>query len=244
MPSVIFRDEDGRHGNFHTASYQSIQASADWIIRLNKVYTSSRWIPRRWDRSRAELDCANSSDALLMNIFCHPGLLERPAVSSLLGVDSGLCPEFGFKPRIPLKSGRTDQTEIDMRLGGLLIEAKLTEGNFQTCSLARIQKYQSAEEVFDVEELPRRGDRVESYQLIRGALAAWHLGQSFAVLSDARRADLVERWFKVIRAVRSCDLRSRLALVTWQELASTVPNDLQTFLEIKYGIVPVSLQRG
>jgi hypothetical protein len=40
-----------------------------------------------------------------------------------------------------------------------------------------------------------------------------------------------------MRAVRCCELRSRLALVTWQELAAAVPADLQSFLKEKYGII-------
>jgi hypothetical protein len=41
-----------------------------------------------------------------------------------------------------------------------------------------------------------------------------------------------------MRCVRPYDLRCRLKLLTWQELAKAVPCDLQDFLEVKYGIVP------
>jgi len=37
--------------------------------------------------------------------------------------------------------------------------------------------------------------------------------------------------------VRLYDLRCRLKLLTWQELAGVVPGDLQEFLALKYGIV-------
>ena len=52
----------------------------------------------------------------------------------MLGVPSGLVPQFGFRPEIPLRSGKTDRTEIDMKLGDLMVEAKLTETDFQTAS--------------------------------------------------------------------------------------------------------------
>jgi hypothetical protein len=51
-----------------------------------------------------ELDSSMSSDALLMNIFCYPGVTKRREVSLMLGTGVGDLPEFGFKPRVPLTS--------------------------------------------------------------------------------------------------------------------------------------------
>jgi hypothetical protein len=45
-------------------------------------------------------------------------------------------------------------------------------------------------------------------------------------------------WYQVLRAVRPAELRCRLKLLTWQELAAVVPADLQRFLAEKYGITP------
>jgi hypothetical protein len=39
-----------------------------------------------------------------------------------------------------------------------------------------------------------------------------------------------------MRAVRPYELRCRLKILTWQELASEVSRDLQEFLDEKYGI--------
>jgi len=39
-----------------------------------------------------------------------------------------------------------------------------------------------------------------------------------------------------MRAVRSCVLRCRLQLLTWQELAAVLPKSLRKFLAAKYGI--------
>jgi hypothetical protein len=248
VPSFVFQESEAGHGNFHPDSYRAIQAHPEWSRRLAKAYTAGKWIPRRHDRTRRELDCANSSDALLMNIFCHPATLTSQATGALLGisrieVDQGIHPIFGFKPHTPTLNPRTnrksiDQTEIDMSLGPLLVEAKLTETGFQTAPLERAQRYPGFAEIFDIEDLPVVEATLHSWQLVRGTLAAHYLNRSFAVLCDARRADLIERWYRVIRAVRNCDLRSRLALLTWQELTSTLPSSLQVFLREKYGIQP------
>ena len=239
MPSVIFGCKESRqHGNFYPASYRNICANPEWARRLAKVHTRSRKaLPRAAWRWR-ELDCANSSDALLMNVFCSRRTLINPALSSMLGVPSGMAPQFGFKPGIPFRNGMTDRTEIDMKLGDLLVEAKLTETDFQTAPARMIARYQDLEEVFESGELMMSGDVVPGYQLIRGVLAACATGGSFCVFCDTRRPDLIENWYSVMRAVRSCVLRCRLQLLTWQELAAVLPKSLQKFLAAKYGIVP------
>ena len=109
VPSVVYaEDETGQHGNFLPASYRRIMQQPGWKARLAKVYTGSRFLPRTTDRTRRELECANSSDALLMNIFCYPGILHRSALCSLLGIEPGLHPTFGFRPRIPLRERAID----------------------------------------------------------------------------------------------------------------------------------------
>ena len=42
-----------------------------------------------------------SSDALLMNIFCTPGVVESAALRRL-GVEAEAQPVFGWKARVPL----------------------------------------------------------------------------------------------------------------------------------------------
>jgi restriction endonuclease-like protein len=237
VPSVIYaEDATGRHGNFLPAVYRRICASVDWRKRLQKVYTASRHVPRSQERQRRELDCANSSDALLMNVFCYPGVMNRATVCSMLGVAKGARPEFGFRPMTPLHNGKVDRTEVDMRLGELLIEAKLTEGDFQTARLDLVLRYRDFEEVFDPELLPVRNGSVRSYQLIRGVLAAFACSYSFCVLCDARRPELIEDWYRIARAVQSAELRSRLRVLTWQELSPCLVPIQQRFLREKYGI--------
>ncbi|HEY1742409.1 MAG TPA: hypothetical protein VGG18_04535 [Granulicella sp.] len=171
-----------------------------------------------------------------MNVFCYPRVLHRLQLCTLLGIERGLLPEFGFRPGISLHNSKTDRTEIDMRLGDLLIETKLTESGFQTAPLRLIQCYRDLEEVFDVSELPIRDDTVSGYQLIRSVLAANAIDSSFALLCDSRRADLIESWASIMRAVRSYSFRSRLKVITWQEISTTLPAKLRIFLKEKYGI--------
>jgi hypothetical protein len=241
-----------------------------------------------------ELDSANSSDALLMNIFCHPAVFNghtlAPSVANLLNVDTTARPCFGINPGVPLKTIRkqrttrkpqtnlnedvesqtgknpgapdfdseiwvleapttstppitnhtlTDRTEIDLQLGDLFLEAKLTESNFQTAPPRLIERYRDLEAIFDITRLPRKPTGIiQGYQLIRNVLAAYASDAGFCVLSDARRRDLIEIWYSVLSAVHSYTFATRLKLLTWQELSTTLPRDLQQFLEAKYGIVP------
>ncbi len=271
-----------RHGNFFDAAYCAIRARPEWMRRFDKAHAQGRSLPkpaldpqRRW----RELDSSMSSDALLMNIFCTPGVASSAAVRSALGVEAGAQLEFGWKARVPLCNGRVDRTEVDLRWGSLLVEAKLTENDFQTRETRAVEAYRDFDEIFDRDLLPRAAiviarqrrasefpenlsqefeseigdpERVTSidplirpagepayasYQLIRSVLAAHASGSSFCVIYDERRPDLREAWFRVMAAIRRAELRVRMKALTWQELAALVANDLQRFLDVKYGIV-------
>ena len=236
-PSVIFGvDPDGRHGNFHPSVHRRICANAAWAERLKKVHTASRRMKVRADWQWMELDCAHSSDALLMNCFCHPSSFRDGRLARALNIDTAAQPEFGFYPRIPLRRGKSDRTEIDMKIGSLLVEAKLTEANFLRASLAELLRYRDFVDIFHINELPRSVGRFEGYQLIRGVLAAAMLEMEFCLLCDARRRDLIEVAFHVFSAVCNADLRCRLKVATWQELVPTLPATLQQFLQKKYGL--------
>jgi hypothetical protein len=161
-PVIVFAPENGRHGNFFDDSYAAICARPDWARRFDKIHAQGRAIPkaesgpeggapRRW----RELDSSMSSDALLMNVFCAPGTAEDVSVRAALGVEGDATPEFGWKARVPLKNGRFDRTEVDLRWGGLLVEAKLTEADFQTREAAIVEGYRDFGDVFDKDLLPR-----------------------------------------------------------------------------------------
>ncbi|MGD0095437.1 MAG: hypothetical protein ABSB60_03020 [Terracidiphilus sp.] len=304
-PVIVYSPEDSikdaavkRHGNFFDPTYAAIVERPDWARRLGKIHTGQKTLPkaeagsgRRW----RELDSSMSSDALLMNVFCTPGVIESKALRHVLGVEVDEPPVFGWKARVPLKNGHFDRTEVDMRLGSLLVEAKLTESDFQTNAAVVVEGYRDFDVVFDRELLPRvplatkrrrqafefpedysqefeetrtaadgplgiteaEGSALlldtpayvaaeasaaeesgyESYQLVRNALAAYALGCSFCVIHDERRPDLREAWFEVMAAVKSAEMRVRLKVLTWQEVAAVLPEDLQEFLDLKYGIV-------
>jgi len=282
-PVVVYAPEGGRHGNFFDAAFTAIAAHADWMRRFDKVHAqAARSLPkpqldpaRRW----RELHSSMSSDALLMNIFCTPGVADSPAVCNALGVDAQAILTFGWKARVPLANGRFDRTEVDLRFGDLLVEAKLTEVGFQTRTAAIVEAYRDFDSVFDRDNLPRveietsrwmrasefpenNSQEFESivadpalvssvdtsfrqpgepgyagYQLIRSVLAAFAAECSFCVIHDERRPDLREQWFEVMAAIKSAALRVRMKVLTWQELTALLPEFLQEFLDVKYGIV-------
>ncbi len=238
-PTVVFHPGADGHGNFLPETFQAIQNNAAWSRRLKKTHTAGRTsLPKLWDHRWCELDTCNSSDALLMNVFCHPETFADGRVAGMLGIDANVRPEFGVRARVPMKEDRSDRTEVDMVLGNLLVEAKLTESDFQTASKELMERYTEFARVFARRELPRRNGKYEGYQLIRNVLAAQAEGASFCLLADARRPDLREQWFAVMRCVRVAELRTRCKMLTWQELAEVLPERLQDFLGEKYGIGP------
>jgi hypothetical protein len=240
MPVVVYQASPcgEKHGNFISASYQALLRRPEWRKRFDKVHSSAdRALPKS-DGVWKELDSSMSSDALLMNIFCYPGVTKRRELSLLLGTEMGDRPEFGFKPRVPLTSGFIEKTEVDMKLGSVLFEAKLTEADFQIQSATLVEGYRDLKDVFECRNLPRRSRKYVSYQLLRNVLAAYALGLSLCVLLDARRPDLIEDWYEVMACVRPTELRIRCMVLTWQELAEALPVKLQRFLDLKYGIVP------
>jgi hypothetical protein len=280
-PVIVYAPEEARHGNFFDAAYTAIMARPEWCRRFEKIHAQARSLPKA-ERKWRELDSSMSSDALLMNVFCTPEVTKSDSVRRMLRVNTPEIPEqetpeFGWKARVPLKNGRFDRTEVDMRWGGLLFEAKLTEADFQSCHSMVIEPYRDLDVVFERELLPRvripigrpkssaefpedysQEEKIvpaeewqpqtweaprefipgyASYQLIRNVLAAYAQGASFCVIHDARRPDLREAWYQVIAAVKDAAMRVRLKVLTWQELAAVLPEDLQEFLAAKYGIV-------
>ena len=243
MPVTVYQPHPTRrrHGNFFDESYAAMLAIPEWRKRMEKVHTQAKTSLPRSGRGWKELDSSMSSDALLMNVFCCPHVADDPRVLGLLGIDTADLPEFGWRARVPLKRGLTDRTEVDMKLGDMLFESKLTESDFQTAEASVLHAYRDFEEVFDWRELPEEGGKLASYQLIRNVLAAYASDCGFCVLLDARRPDLIESWYAVLRCVRPVDLRVRCKVLTWQELCVVLPEPLAEFLDAKYGIVAPGL---
>jgi hypothetical protein len=81
----------------------------------------------------------------------HPGVFRDGHIFSILksqeqfqSLDLSWCPPCG----------KVDRTEVDMRLGDLLIEAKLTESDFQRARKPTMGLYRNFREVLSYEELP------------------------------------------------------------------------------------------
>ena len=242
VPTIVYHSfaVGEQHGNFIPASYRGLLRRPQWRRRLEKVHSQGNRALPKGDCVWKELDSSMSSDALLMNIFCYPRVTKRRELSMMLGTDLGDVPQFAFKPRVPLTSGFIERTEVDMKLGSVLFEAKLTETDFQSQNPAIVEGYRDLKEVFECRKLPRREREYLSYQLLRNVLAAYALNLSFCVLLDGRRFDLLEHWYRIMRCIRSTTLRTRCKVLTWQELASTLPSALQQFLDVKYGIVSLT----
>jgi hypothetical protein len=239
LPSVVFREAaDSTHGNFHPASYKCIRRKPEWSRRLRKSHTSARRNLPSHDAGRSELDTAASSDALLMNVFCHPqAFAAGSSLRPLLATEAPEHLQFGWKPRIPLLAHHVERTEVDLRIGDLFIEAKLTEADFPSAPRLRVERYRDFSYVFDTKLLPQTAELYFHYQLIRGVLSVFaEQGIRYCLICDARRPDLIDAWFSVASAVRLPLLRSRLQLITWQEIAAALSKSMRMWLEDKYGI--------
>src|SRR5258708_11872621 len=157
LPVVVYQQSVcGRHhGNFISASYRAILKRPHWKRRLQKVHSQGRRSLPAKEGLWRELDSSLSSDALLMNIFCYPGVTRRMEVCGILGIEPGSLPEFGFMPRVPLFSEATERTEVDMKLGSVLFEAKLTEGDFHIHGAELAEQYRDLRDGVESRQLPR-----------------------------------------------------------------------------------------
>jgi hypothetical protein len=226
--AIIFGRTEAGHGNFHPESFREILANPGWAGRFDKKHTHFGGEDVR------ELDSCQSSDALLMNIFCHPGMASWKGPRDVLGLDRWETPQFGWKP--PLANENPNRTtECDMRIGNTIFEAKLTEGDFQIQSPDVVRGYAHADELLSLEALTNREGKVENYQLIRNIVAANEYGLRFVLLADARRPDLIRRLMDTLTALRDHDLRRRCTFVTWQEVVDALGGELREFLALKYG---------
>ena len=236
-PTILFPAEPAtsRHGNFNDDSYAAILANASWAKRLEKPHPRRDALPKDRQASAMELDSSNSSDALLMNCFCYPGAAERILQGCLQMTPTGPV-EFGVRGKVPLRNGETDRTELDMRVGNIVCEAKLTETDFTSKRATVVEAYRGLHEVFDGNLLPRVEGKYQGYQLIRNVLAAAAHAYHFVLLCDGRRPDLLQEWRTVHAAIRHPDLRARARLLLWQDVTQSCPAPLGEYLREKYGL--------
>jgi len=238
-PTVMFEPYEGGllHGNFLPASYKAILDNPLWSLRLKKPHQQAKAVPMEKRAQANELDSSNSSDALLMNIFCNPEAVKCSALAKLFGRERLLLPEFGIPGQVPLDNGGTDATEIDMRMGNVRVEAKLTEADFTSKPKAHVERYWDFGKVFEVSALPQDEKDYLNYQLIRNVLAAFAHNGEFFLICDARRPDLLRSWWCVMQSIKPMDLRSRCQFLLWQEIAVALPEGPRKFMEEKYGTI-------
>jgi hypothetical protein len=204
--------------NFHPESFSNIEKDPQWLSRIEN----------------AQMQSSNSSDALLMNIFCFPDFSTWEGPRKLLKIQDTSTIEFGWNPE--LRNGlKGKPTEVDMKIGDHIFEAKLTETDFTGKEAVVVEKYEDFETVFDKTILRRKPDgEYENYQLIRNILAAYKYNYTFTLLVDETRTDLIKHLFETIVAVNDPGLRQRITFVTWQELVAVCGEELKTYICEKY----------
>lgn len=222
--AIIFSDIAD---NFHPDSYRNICNHADWKARTLKPHPNVPGVN--------EMQSSNSSDALLMNIFCHPSIGEWKGVKKVLGSELDTF-AFGVPGEIQLYKDEQDTTEIDLRLADSLCEAKFTETNFTKKRSSIVENYAGLKEAFHIEALPRKGDDYDNYQIIRNLLASIQYDQKHILFCDERRPDLARRYMETVSCLQDVKRRLNCRVIFWQELVAACGATLRDWIKEKYGI--------
>ena len=233
--TILFLEySENKHGNFLDSSYHAIMTNEAWKERLKKQHSQKSALPKDKQSNAKELDSSNSSDALLMNIFCYPDLHLTALFNDLIFEPTDEI-YFGYSGKVPKINGE-DNTEIDMKIGNTIFEAKLTENDFTAQSKDIVESYTDFYEVFDKNSLPQDSTNYYGYQLIRNILCAKNKSCFFNLLIDERRLDLIKYFWLVARSIKDDNLRFMCNFITWQDLTRSLPTELNKFLSLKYGI--------
>ena len=222
--AVIFRRLED---NFHPQSFKSIANHCEWQQRTNKAHQNVAGV--------LEMQSSNSSDALLMNIFCHPDIGRWKDIRNLIGEQLDDI-NFGFPAKVHVNRGQVDTTEIDMALRASFCEAKLTETDFTHKTADIVERYYGLNATFHAEELPRIGEDYDNYQIIRNLLAAFQHDRKHILLCDERRPDLVRRYMQTVSCLRDMHNRKKCRVVFWQEIVGACGASLRDWIEEKYGM--------
>lgn len=214
--------------NFHPESFANITKNAAWSTRIMKRHQNVPGVK--------EMQSSNSSDALLMNIFCHPSIARWTGVKKILGNDLESI-VFGFPGVVHKVNGKTDTTEIDMALSDVFCEAKLTESDFTHKRPSVLESYKNLHKTFHFEALPRSGDDYDNYQIIRNLLASVQHNRKHILLCDDRRPDLVRRYMTTMSCLRDVDKRMKCRVIFWQEIVAACGKSLREWIGEKYGML-------
>lgn len=221
--------------NFNNDSWSVIKNNADYLSRTLKAHSS-------FDSTnpKGEMQSSNSSDALLMNIFCHPKINNWKGIKQLLQVNDLSHLKFGFEPGIALEDGTIDRTEVDLSIldgdSKIFCESKLTETDFVFQPLSKFERYTHFKTIFEPKYLPAFNSQVGNYQLVRNILAAYEFNAKFYLFIDARRPDLAKSFYQTVRCIKDIGLRQRCEIYYWQDIACYCGEELQDYLKDKYGI--------
>jgi len=215
--------------NFHPESFDNINKKKHlaWKARTSKPHPNIPGVK--------EMQSSNSSDALLMNIFCHPSINEWQGVRKLMRTDIESI-SFGYSADVQLCDGKADSTEIDMSLPDSFCEAKLTEPNFTKKRPLVVENYAGLKKVFHIEALPRKGDDYDNYQIIRNLLASVQHNRKHYLFCDERRPDLARRYMETVSCLREVRWRLNCRIIFWQEIVAACGASLREWIEEKYGM--------
>jgi hypothetical protein len=220
--AIIFKDIKD---SFIEESYENIKKNDDWNIRTIKKHNSLV--------NTLEMQSSNSSDALLMNIFCYPKINQWKGLKQLLDVEDFNDINFGWNPFFENEDPRFP-TEIDMKIGKHIFEAKLTENNFTQKNKKIVENYKDLTRVFDIKKIVKMNEKYENYQLIRNIITAYKYNFSFTLIIDESRTDLIRYFLSIIKAIKNYELQDKINFITWQEIADVCGKDLKNYLERKY----------
>lgn len=231
--SVIYNDISF---NFQKDSWNAISNNNEYFPRTNKVHGKAQ----SKDSSVLEMQSSNSSDALAMNIFCHPTFKGWKGVKTLFNVRDFKSIIFGYKAKVSKTLGSEevgDNTEVDVFINEDIIgEFKLTEADFASKEKTIVKQYTNFENIFYVAKLSQSNTDYNNYQLIRNILAASQHNSRFILFCDMRRPDLAKSFFYTVSCIKDVELRTKCEIMYWQDLAKVVGSELREFLQEKYGI--------
>ncbi len=233
--SVIFNDVSY---SFQKESWITISNNNDYSTRTKKIHPNTQ----TKEPVVLEMQSSNSSDALAMNIFCHPGFRKWKGVTNLFEVDKISSVEFGFKAKVQKTNNNKieeDMTEVDVLINkNIIAECKLTEENFCNQVKGIVEQYADFKNVFHTNKLLQTETHYQNYQLIRNILAANQYNAQFILICDMRRPDLVKSFCQTVMCVKDeyLDLRTNCKIIYWQDIAKVVGKELRVFLNKKYGI--------
>jgi len=215
--------------NFNKDTFDNIKKHKNWKSRLNKRHSH---FPVK---NIYEMQSANSSDALLMNIFCHPQFTKWKGPKKLLNIERYDKFSFGWNP-IFENENPDYRTEIDLKINhtDVIIEAKLTESDFTSKEVKCVEGYEDFHYVFDKNFLKIKDDKYENYQLIRNILTAKKNNSDFILIVDQTRIDLIRQFYATVNAVKDFNFAGRLKFITWQELIKSTGISLKGYIENKY----------